>query len=301
MQAVSVVYFDKQKGEGLIAKAPIAESQVVWKEDPFVFGPEWDIYDLPAQFCNRLSLKRAERTHLRLCAAQNPASAPLLAFARQHAWTALHALTHCAARLLLAAQAGDAALAEDWRVYSALAKLGMEERAQESWLHTWRRARPRNVGGRAHYILRWLRPRTRRAGPFRSRGPNWPRAARGSEKDAGGGGAMPARASGDQGDELERWLGDYAKTSARVRSGRSMSMKRRALWRDAPRAGGGDVAPDCIPLCAVHPRGRTGGAQLLYVSRHLELGAHRGTAAGDCCYQRRPLPLRILVILKARR
>ncbi|KAI0263281.1 hypothetical protein BC834DRAFT_957927 [Gloeopeniophorella convolvens] len=165
-QAVSVVYFDKQKGKGLVAKAPIAEGQVVWKEDPFVLGPEWDIYDLqaasracgycstpltdsplilpcsstrsstlcPVRFCNRLCLKRSERTHPLLCAAQNPASAPLLAFARQHAWMALHALTHCAARLLLAAQAGDAVLAEDWRVYSALAELGMEERAQGSWL-----------------------------------------------------------------------------------------------------------------------------------------------------------------------
>jgi hypothetical protein len=53
---------------------------------------------------------------------------------------ALHALTQCAARLLLAQQqtttGGDGregALRDDWRVYRALAELGMEERAQGSW------------------------------------------------------------------------------------------------------------------------------------------------------------------------
>jgi hypothetical protein len=57
---------------------------------------------------------------------------------------ALHALTQCAARLLLAAQQqttttssggsdGDGSLHDDWRVYRALAELGMEERARGSW------------------------------------------------------------------------------------------------------------------------------------------------------------------------
>jgi hypothetical protein len=49
---------------------------------------------------------------------------------------ALHALTQCAARLLLAQQAGDDALRDDWRVYRALAELGMEERAQGGWCVT---------------------------------------------------------------------------------------------------------------------------------------------------------------------
>ena len=49
---------------------------------------------------------------------------------------AFHALTQCAARLLLAQQAGDDALRDDWRVYRALAELGMEQRAQGGWCVT---------------------------------------------------------------------------------------------------------------------------------------------------------------------
>ncbi|KAF8262748.1 SET domain-containing protein [Lactarius quietus] len=164
--AVEIKYFDKKRGKGLIAKEPISEGQIVWKEDPFIIAPEWDIYDLqiasracgycttpltdsslvlrcpastssapcPARFCHRLCLKRSEKTHPLLCPTQNPSSVPLLAFARKNVWMAFHALTQCAARLLLAQQAGDDALRDDWRVYRALAELGMEERAQGGWL-----------------------------------------------------------------------------------------------------------------------------------------------------------------------
>ena len=38
---VEVKYFDRRKGKGLVAKEPISEGQVVWKEDPFVIAPEW--------------------------------------------------------------------------------------------------------------------------------------------------------------------------------------------------------------------------------------------------------------------
>lgn len=38
---VEVVYFDKRKGKGLIAKEKIAEGEIVWKEDPFLLAPEW--------------------------------------------------------------------------------------------------------------------------------------------------------------------------------------------------------------------------------------------------------------------
>ena len=197
---VEVKYFDRRKGKGLVAKEPISEGQVVWKEDPFVIAPEWwsltplssrtqplipflnihrDIYDLqivsracahcttplterllsssslvqrctttssacPARFCNRLCLKRSETTHPLLCPAQNPASVPLLAFARKQSWMALHALARCTARLLLAHQqqgrqrAGGGGsesegMANDWRVYCALADLGMEDRARGGW------------------------------------------------------------------------------------------------------------------------------------------------------------------------
>ena len=39
--AVSIKYFDKQRGKGLIAKEAISEGQVIWKEDPFIIAPEW--------------------------------------------------------------------------------------------------------------------------------------------------------------------------------------------------------------------------------------------------------------------
>jgi hypothetical protein len=100
----------------------------------------------PARFCNRLCVRRSETTHPLLCPAQNPASVPLLAFARKHTWMALHALAQCTSRLLLAHQqqgrqrggggggGGEGEGKEDdWRVYCALADLGMEERAKGSW------------------------------------------------------------------------------------------------------------------------------------------------------------------------
>jgi hypothetical protein len=34
-------YFDRKKGKGLVAKEPISEGQIVWKEDTFVIAPEW--------------------------------------------------------------------------------------------------------------------------------------------------------------------------------------------------------------------------------------------------------------------
>ncbi|KAI0056815.1 SET domain-containing protein [Artomyces pyxidatus] len=161
--AVEVKYFDKRKGKGLVAKTPITEGQAVWKEDPFVIAPEWDIYDLQqssqacsfcttplgdstlvvrcpastsaaycsARFCTRLCLSRSAKSHPLVCAAQNPASVPLLAFARKSEWMALHAITQCTARLLLANQSGS--IDEDWKIFRAFAELGMEERAKGSW------------------------------------------------------------------------------------------------------------------------------------------------------------------------
>ena len=52
----------------------------------------------------RLCLKRSEKTHPLLCPAQNPASVPLLTFARKRVWMALHVLARCTACLLLAHQ-----------------------------------------------------------------------------------------------------------------------------------------------------------------------------------------------------
>jgi hypothetical protein len=83
-----------------------------------------------AKFCNRLCRLQAEKVHPLLCPARNPASVPLLAFARKAQWMALYALTQCTSRLLLASQKDDATFDSDWEVVQGLAVLGMEERSQ---------------------------------------------------------------------------------------------------------------------------------------------------------------------------
>ena len=80
---------------------------------------------------------QSERVHPLLCPARNPASVPLLAFARQAGWIAVHALAQCTSRLLLAAQADDGSLEADQQVLQSLAVLGMEERFRAlRWVHT---------------------------------------------------------------------------------------------------------------------------------------------------------------------
>ncbi|KIP06875.1 hypothetical protein PHLGIDRAFT_30281 [Phlebiopsis gigantea 11061_1 CR5-6] len=176
---VQVKYFDAYKGKGLVATEKIAEGTVVWKEDPFILAPEWEIYDLQiasaactycstplgsaalaiscqgsakgpscsARFCSRLCLSRSGRTHPLLCSAQNPSSVPLLAFARRHEWMALHALAQCTARVLLSEQQDEMTFTSDWEVVRGLAQLGMEERAKGGWMgsaepdrKTWKKA-----------------------------------------------------------------------------------------------------------------------------------------------------------------
>jgi hypothetical protein len=46
---VEVKDFGPGKGKGLVATAPIAEGEVVWKEDPWVLAPEW--YTLICNTC----------------------------------------------------------------------------------------------------------------------------------------------------------------------------------------------------------------------------------------------------------
>lgn len=82
----------------------------------------------PARFCNRLCLARSAKTHPLLCPAQNPASVPLLKWARESQWMALNALAQCTSRILLANQLGEETLKGDWSIVKGLAVLGMEER-----------------------------------------------------------------------------------------------------------------------------------------------------------------------------
>ncbi|KAI6118164.1 hypothetical protein F5141DRAFT_604744 [Pisolithus sp. B1] len=158
---IEVRYFDTIKGKGLVATEQIEQGEVIWKEDPFILAPEWEIYDLqvsskacgfcstiirdrsllhvpcrasttstpcPAIFCNRLCRLQSDKVHPLLCPARNQASIPLLAFARKAEWLAVHALAQCTSRLLLASQADDDSLDVDLRVVQSLAVLGMEER-----------------------------------------------------------------------------------------------------------------------------------------------------------------------------
>jgi hypothetical protein len=87
----------------------------------------------PFRYCNRLCLKRSRPTHTLLCPAQNPASVPLLTFARRSEWLAVHALAQCTSRILLDQQQGrDDDLKSDWEVVQGLAMLGMEERFKDA-------------------------------------------------------------------------------------------------------------------------------------------------------------------------
>ncbi|EJC97972.1 SET domain-containing protein [Fomitiporia mediterranea MF3/22] len=166
---VKVVEYGSVKGKGLEATQEIKEGEDVWKEDPFVISPSWDIYDLqiashacfhcttpfnsstlphslpcpsstnpalsqnhpcPARFCNRLCITRAmSRQHPLLCPATNPASVPLLNFARSRGWLAAHAVAQCIARVLMAFEQGRKQdLEEDLRFIRSLAQMSMDER-----------------------------------------------------------------------------------------------------------------------------------------------------------------------------
>jgi hypothetical protein len=81
-----------------------------------------------ARFCNRLCLSRSAKTHPLLCPAQNPASAPLLAYVRRNTWMALHALAQCTSRIMLSAQISDEAVENEWVIVRGLAEMGLEER-----------------------------------------------------------------------------------------------------------------------------------------------------------------------------
>ncbi|TFK36548.1 hypothetical protein BDQ12DRAFT_609724 [Crucibulum laeve] len=182
---VEVKFFDKKKGKGLVAAVNIEEGETIWKEDPFIVAPEWDIFDLqmsskacgycttpledsnlittcsasstsaycPARFCNRLCQSRSAKTHTLLCPAQNPASIPLLKWARSTQWMAIHALTQCTSRILLAAQQDDATLEADWQVLRGFAELGMEERHKYSFKLAGRSEPDRAAWKKAHQLL----------------------------------------------------------------------------------------------------------------------------------------------------
>ncbi|KAH9922237.1 SET domain-containing protein [Fomitopsis serialis] len=196
---VEVRYFGRKKGKGLVASEDIAEGEAIWKEEPFVLAPEWEIYDLqvagvacafcstpltqssslvlpcssssastpstpscPARFCNRLCLSRSARTHPLLCPANNPASQGLIKFARQSEWMALHALAQCTARVILAYQQDETQAETDWRFVKAMAQLGMEQRAKGGWLNGAEPDRETWKKAFEHYVRAFREPATDR-------------------------------------------------------------------------------------------------------------------------------------------
>ncbi|KAG6812905.1 hypothetical protein H0H92_015457 [Tricholoma furcatifolium] len=167
---VQVRYFDKRKGKGLVATEDIEEGEAIWKEDPFILAPEWEIYDMqlsssacgfcstpldrsspltqpcpasssssssqtpcPFRFCNRLCLSRSAKHHPLLCSSQNPACIPLLKMIKDTKWMALHAFSQCTSRVLLAGQRSAEEEDADWKIVSGFAELGMEERFKHSF------------------------------------------------------------------------------------------------------------------------------------------------------------------------
>lgn len=88
----------------------------------------------PARFCNRLCAARSGKTHPLLCPSQNPASVPLLKYAKDIQWMALHALAQCTSRILQANQLKDpSTLNSDWDIVKGLAELGLEDRFKYSF------------------------------------------------------------------------------------------------------------------------------------------------------------------------
>ena len=80
---VQVEYFDRQKGKGLIAREPISEGQVVWKEDPFVIAPEWcvllSVFNKPVRyFTGKSTICKSRPAHVltapRHCSQTRPSS-----------------------------------------------------------------------------------------------------------------------------------------------------------------------------------------------------------------------------------
>ena len=101
---------------------------------PLILGcPSSSATHCNARFCNRLCLSRSAKTHPLLCPAQNPASVPLLKFAKEVQWMALHALTQITSRILLAhQQLDDLGVDTEWQFVRALAEIGLEERYNNS-------------------------------------------------------------------------------------------------------------------------------------------------------------------------
>ncbi|KAF8574536.1 SET domain-containing protein [Ramaria rubella] len=176
---VEVKYFGPEKGKGLVAKEKIENGEKLWKEDPWVIAPEWDIYNAQeaslacthcttplsdsrlivscpaaspclARFCNRLCLTKSMSIHPLLCRAQNPAVVPVIDLAKRSQWLGLHALVQQTARILLANEKGSDEIKEQWKIVRGFAEMGMEDRIRENGQTT--SARDRKSWENAHKL-----------------------------------------------------------------------------------------------------------------------------------------------------
>ncbi|KAG8993796.1 SET domain-containing protein 5 [Tulasnella sp. JGI-2019a] len=157
---VKVHVFGKAKGKGLVATEDIKEDEVLWREEPFVYSPTWDIQDaqtasercalcaLPlisskfnpvgcghecgSVWCSRLCASRSQFSHPFLCSVQNPAVAPLLTHIRANTWIALGAWTRIVALLLgewvVASPNAKVGASKEWKVVRGLAAMSLRDR-----------------------------------------------------------------------------------------------------------------------------------------------------------------------------
>lgn len=88
-----------------------------------------------------------------MCPVRNPASVPLLKFARGTRWMALHALAHTTSRILLANQIGEETFHESWEFVQALAELGLEERHKYSFNLSGQSEPDRESWKKAHQLF----------------------------------------------------------------------------------------------------------------------------------------------------
>ncbi|CAE6430884.1 unnamed protein product [Rhizoctonia solani] len=134
--------FGPEKGKGLVAAQDIDAGEVLWREDPFVYAPPWEIYEAQMTgtacahcaraftptspplrvrcphdeqsvavtrhcqgvFCSRLCLSRSGSSHSLLCPVANPACLDLLDFLGKERWKAALTFTQCVVRILSAWQ-----------------------------------------------------------------------------------------------------------------------------------------------------------------------------------------------------
>ncbi|KAG8933651.1 SET domain-containing protein 5 [Tulasnella sp. 418] len=167
---VEIKFFDAQRGKGIVAKEPIEENEVIWKEDPFVHCPApWELQahqsallrcafcltSLPspksppipcpascgtASWCTRLCYKRHQAQHTFLCPQLNPAVNQLWTFVIDEKWIALGAWMRVVALLLAEWVDGKDSDSPSWKLVRGLAEMSMKERVK--LLPNWQASAP---------------------------------------------------------------------------------------------------------------------------------------------------------------